>query len=220
MVAVLANHCNRFCWCYPMVFHMSVSFSWHNVQVFWRAAYSFQGDRKHAQCSSAFSTRKPYVVLCSSCRQALTAFLFICFPLAFPHAEQVFEQGKFSLSEIFFGLVAQFACFSFIHHTEGLCDLFLALKPLQLSDGFEAGDPRLEKCFRRFFFSRAVQFLGMEGTQVRERTKPSRNHAPMWREVNAKMGESLRSQRGALSVFSYEEHGWRVMTHTYIYETF
>lgn len=204
MMAVLANHCNCFYCCYPIMVHECVSFSWHIIQVFCMAVSLFQGEREQAQCSSAFSTQQSCVVLSSPCRKALTIFLFICSPQAFPHAEQVFEQGKFSLSEILFGLVTQFACFSFLHYTQGLCDRFMALKPFQLSEGFEEGGSRLKKSFHRFFFSRAIEYLGMEGTQASVRTKPSRNCAPMWREVNTKMCELLRSQRGALSALSYQ----------------
>ncbi len=93
--------------------------------------------------------------------QAFTTYLFVCFPLAGLHAEHVFQQGKFSLREIFFGPVAQFACVSFLHNTEGLCDLFRAFKSLQLSEGFEERYRRLAKCFHRFFFSDGIQPLAL-----------------------------------------------------------
>src|SRR6266566_9363629 len=71
--------------------------------------------------------------------QAFTTCLFVGFPLAFLHVEHVFQQGKFSLREIFFSLVAQFACVSFLHNTLGLCDLFRAFKSIQMRKGLEEG---------------------------------------------------------------------------------
>ena len=88
--------------------------------------------------------------------QARTTLPFIGLPRAVLHTEHVFQQGQFSRREIFFGLVAQFACFSFFYYTQSLGDLFRPCKPLQLSEGFQEGGPRLEKCFHRLFFSGAV----------------------------------------------------------------
>jgi hypothetical protein len=59
----------------------------------------------------------------------------------------------------------------------------------------------------------------MEGTQVREQTQPFRNHAPRYREMNAKRCELQRSQRGALRALSYEEPVLRGIAHKHIYGT-
>ena len=88
--------------------------------------------------------------------QARTTLPFIGLPRAVLHTAHVFQQGQFSRREIFFGLVAQSACFSFFHYTQSLGDLFRPCKPLQLSEGFQEGGSRLEKCFHHLFFSSAV----------------------------------------------------------------
>jgi hypothetical protein len=130
------------------------------------------------------------------CANSHNTSIYINCSLPFLPVEHIPWQRELRRRKIFFSLVAQCACFPFLHDAEGLCDLTRAYKPLQLCESFKEGDPRLDTCFHRFLLSGAHQHLvGF-----------------LLHEVNEKMCESLRSQRGVLSALSYEEHGLRSRT--------
>lgn len=117
----------------------------------------------------------------------VTTGLFVPFPCLFWHAKHVFEQGKFCMGEIFFGLVAQLPCFPFLHRMECLGDFLRTFQSLQLSEGIKKDDSRLNECFHGFFFSGGILLWNVEG-------RGGRSHKHEDHETNQK---SLpRAKRG------------------------
>ena len=74
----------------------------------------------------------------------------------------------------------------------------------QLSKGFEESDPRLDTSFHRFFFSRAIQLLGMEEERWKAHKQESEHNHPA---IMLPCREEANAKRCALSALSYEVHG-------------